>query len=107
MDDILIFSTSLQEHIDSSHKIFNVLRNHNLKIQLDKCNFCCKQTHFLGHALRPQGVKVNPEKIKSIAKLKLPQTQNQIEAFLGVTGYYRKFVKNYAIDLIFEKRYEN
>lgn len=96
LDDILVFSTSLEEHIDSLKKIFNTLRKHNLKIQFDKCNFLAKETEYLGHVLTPEGVKPNPKKIDDIVKLHLPKTQKQIKSFLGVTGYYRKFIRDYA-----------
>lgn len=96
LDDILIFSTSLEEHLSSIKKIFNKLRQAGLKIQIDKCNFLCKETEFLGHILTPKGIKPNPKKTETIQNLKLPTTQKQIKSFLGITGYYRKFVKDYA-----------
>jgi hypothetical protein len=92
----LIFSTSLEEHIQSIRKIFETLRKWNLKIQFDKCSFLAKETEYLGHILTPEGVKPNPNKIQNIINLKLPTTQKQIKSFLGITGYYRKFVKDYA-----------
>lgn len=96
LDDILIFSTSIHEHIDSLNKILNRLRESNLKIQIDKCKFFSKETEYLGHILTPEGLKPNPQKIENIIELKLPHTQKQIKAFLGMTGYYRKFIKDYA-----------
>ena len=74
----------------------SVLEKHNLKIQFDKCKFFSKETEYLGHILTPEGVKPNPKKIQDILKLKLPETQKQIKSFLGITGYYRKFIKDYA-----------
>lgn len=96
LDDILIFSTSIQEHIVNINKIFKKLRQANLKIQIDKCNFFCKETEYLGHVLTTDGIKPNPKKIKDITELRLPTTQKQIKSFLGITGYYRKFMKDYA-----------
>lgn len=96
LDDILIFSTSLEEHMDSIKKVFNKLKDSGLKIQIDKCNFLKKETEYLGHILTPQGVKPNPNKIKVIQDLKLPSTVKQIKQFLGITGFYRKFIKDYA-----------
>lgn len=96
LDDILIFSTSIQEHMNNINQIFRALRKANLKIQIDKCNFFNKETEFLGHILTRIGIKPNPKKVENIAKLKLPTTQKQIKSFLGVTGYYRKFIKDYA-----------
>lgn len=72
------------------------MRTANLKLQIDKCNFLKKETEYLGHILTSEGVKPNPDKIKNIISLKLPTTQKQIKIFLGITGYYRKFIKDYA-----------
>lgn len=54
------------------------------------------QTEFLGHILTANGIKPNPNKIKTIHNLKLPTSQRQIKSFLGITGYYRKFIKDYS-----------
>lgn len=96
LDDILIFSTSLREHINSLKIIFNKLAEHNLKVQFDKCSFMKKNTEFLGHILTAEGMKPNPIKIKCIQDYPLPKTEKQLKGFLGATGYYRKFVKDYA-----------
>lgn len=96
LDDILIFSTSLQEHIQSLTLIFKKLAEHNLKVQFDKCSFMKKNTEFLGHVLTSEGMKPNPNKIKCIEEYPLPTTEKQLKGFLGATGFYRKFVKDYA-----------
>lgn len=96
LDDILIFSTSLKEHIDNVNTVLAALRKANLKIQVDKCSFFSKETEYLGHVLTRDGMKPNPAKVSDIVNLKLPETQKQIRSFLGITGYYRKFIKDYA-----------
>lgn len=96
MDDILVFSTSLEEHKNSLKSILEAIRKAKLKIQIDKCDFLKKETQFLGHLLTNKGIKPNPEKIKIIQNLQLPQTTKQIKSFLGMTGFYRKFIKDYA-----------
>lgn len=96
LDDILIFSTSLSEHIANIKVVFERLKEAGLKIQIDKCSFLKKETEFLGHILTPKGVKPNPKKIDIIQKLKLPVTQKQIKSFLGITGFFRKFIKDYS-----------
>lgn len=70
LDDILIFSSSLNEHVTNINKIFDVLRRANLKIQVDKCNFFYKETEYLGHVLTPNGMKPNPNKIEIVKNLK-------------------------------------
>lgn len=96
LDDILIFSTSLAEHIVNIKVIFEKLNEAGLKIQIDKCSFLKKETEFLGHVLTPKGIKPNPKKVEIIQRLKLPTTQKQIKSFLGITGFFRKFIKDYS-----------
>lgn len=96
LDDILVFSTSWEEHLAAIRKIFKVLRKYGLKLQIDKCNFVQRETNFLGHVITKEGLKPNPEKIRIIQNLPLPKTEKQVKSFLGITGYYRKFIKDYA-----------
>ena len=96
LDDIFIYSSSLEEHVSSIKKIFNRLREHNLKIQPDKCQFMRRETVFLGHIVTEQGVLPNPDKIKPIVDFKIPKTRKEISRFLGMVGFYRKFIKDFA-----------
>lgn len=97
MDDIIVFSASLQEHIENLAKIFECLRKFNMKIQLDKCEFLRKEVAFLGHIITPDGVRPNPDKIKVIREWPLPKSEKELRGFLGVLGYYRKFIKDFAL----------
>jgi len=96
LDDIVVFSTSLQEHISRLRKIFTRLREANLKIQMDKSEFLRKEVEFLGHIVTADGVKPNPNKISAVQNFPIPKTQKDIKAFLGLIGYYRRFIKNFA-----------
>lgn len=96
LDDIIIFSTSKEEHFASLEKILKKLRNANLKIQLDKSEFMKQETEFLGHIITTSGIKPNPNKIKAINDFPIPRTPKQIKSFLGLVGYYRKFIKDFA-----------
>jgi len=96
LDDIIVFSTSKQEHFDSLQKILRKLQDANLKIQLDKSEFLKQETEFLGHVITTRGIKPNPNKIEAINKFPLPKTAKQIKSFLGLVGYYRKFIKDFA-----------
>lgn len=96
MDDIIIFGTSLEEHLQNIKLIFQRLRDTNLKVQVDKCEFLRKEIDFLGHLVTQEGIKPNPKKLKAITNYPLPKTTKQIKSFLGITGFYRKFIKNYA-----------
>lgn len=96
MDDIIIYSTSLQEHLVNLKKVMETLRKYNFKIQIDKCEFLQKEVAFLGHIVTPEGVKPNPEKISAIKGWPLPNNETELRGFLGVVGYYRKFIKDFA-----------
>lgn len=96
MDDIIVFSTSLQEHLVNLDKIFNTLRFYNLKVQVDKCEFLQKEVAFLGHVVTPERVKPNPQKIDVIKNWPLPKNEKELKGFLGVVGYYRKFIQDFA-----------
>lgn len=96
MDDLIIYSSSLQEHIQDLEAVLQRLRESNLKVQLDKTEFLKKETPFLGHIVTAEGVKPDPSKIKSIQQFPIPKTNKEIKSFLGLLGYYRKFIPNFA-----------
>lgn len=96
LDDIIVFSTSLQEHITNLEKVFQRLRESNFKIQMDKSEFLKLETAYLGHVISRDGIKPNPDKIKAIENYPLPKTTKQIKQFLGLLGYYRKFIPDFA-----------
>lgn len=96
LDDIIIFSTSLQQHMARLKEIFERLKKANLKVQLDKSEFLRKEIAFLGHVVTTEGIKPNPDKIHAIKNFPIPKTQKDIRTFLGLLGYYRKFIKDFA-----------
>lgn len=96
MDDIIVFSTSWEELIGNLANNFECLHRYNVKLQLDKCEFLKKEVGFLGHISTPEGVKPNPAKIEAVRNWPLPKTEKELRGFLGVIGYYRKFIKDFA-----------
>lgn len=96
LDDIIVFSTSLQEMMVNLEKVFTRLRESNFKIQMDKSEFLKLETNFLGHVICRDGVKPNPDKIKAIQNYPIPKTPTEIKRFLGLLGYYRKFIPDFA-----------
>lgn len=96
LDDILIFSQSFDEHLERLVFVFDRLRAHNLKIKPSKCHFFQKEVNYLGHVVSEDGVKVNPDKIAVIKDWKTPQTEKDLRSFLGLAGYYRKFIKGFS-----------
>ena len=94
-DDILIYSKSWEDHIQHVDRVLNLLKDHQLYAKPSKCFFGVQEVEYLGHIVSHEGVKVDPNKIKAIKEWKIPTTIKHLRGFLGLTGYYRKFVKNY------------
>lgn len=95
--DILIFSPDLETHLLHLKKIFTRLRQHSLKIKESKCSFRAQQVEYLGHIISAECVAVDPKKIKCIRQWKKPLTLKGLRGFLGLAGYYRKFVRNFGM----------
>ncbi|CAG9128375.1 unnamed protein product [Plutella xylostella] len=96
LDDIIIHASSLEEHELKLRNILKRLRDYNLKLQPDKCEFLRKEVAYLGHIISDQGIKPNPDKIKAVQNFPQPKTTKQIKAFLGLAGYYRRFINNFS-----------
>lgn len=96
LDDIIVYSSSLQEHIDKLHMVFQRLRETNLKVTLDKSEFLRKEVLYLGHQITKDGLRPNDDKIKSVLDFPLPRTPTEIKSFLGLVGYYRKFIRDFS-----------
>lgn len=96
LDDVIIFSKSLHEHAEKLKAVFDRLRETNLKVQLDKSHFLRKEVLYLGHTITSEGLKPNNDKIDAVLKYPLPTSVTEIKSFLGLVGYYRKFIKDFA-----------
>lgn len=96
IDDIIIFSRNEKEHSTHLKNIFTTLEKANMKVQLDKCKFFEKEVEFLGFIVTPEGIKTNPSKIEAIQNFPIPRNLKELRSFLGLSGYYRRFVKDYA-----------
>uniref|UniRef100_A0A8R7PAR9 Reverse transcriptase domain-containing protein n=1 Tax=Triticum urartu TaxID=4572 RepID=A0A8R7PAR9_TRIUA len=95
-DDMLIFSKSLKEHIGHLERTFATLRKHEVSVKMSKCTFAKNQVHYLGHVISEQGVSTDPGKIKDVLDWLEPDNATKLRGFLGLTGYYRRFVKDYG-----------
>lgn len=96
LDDIIVFSSSLQEHVSDLKLVFDRLNKANLKLQPEKSEFFRKEIEYLGHVVTESGIKPNPKKLIAIKSFPIPKTRKQIKAFLGLLGYYRKFINDFA-----------
>jgi hypothetical protein len=95
-DDILVYSHTLTEHYEHLATVLNLLREHHLVAKASKCFFGRDQVEYLGHIISKQGVATDPYKIQAIREWPLPIGLKQLRGFLGLTGYYRRFVRGYG-----------
>ncbi|KAI3740183.1 hypothetical protein L2E82_30605 [Cichorium intybus] len=96
IDDILINSRSKEEHSQHLRQVLETLRAEKLYTKFSKCKFWLRKVDFLGHVVSKEGIHVDPSKIKAIENWKAPRTPTEIRQFLGLAGYYRRFIKNFS-----------
>ncbi|CAI7846088.1 unnamed protein product, partial [Closterium sp. NIES-53] len=96
LDDILIFSKSLEEHAQHLHIVLDTLRHHRLYAKLSKCTFARSSIGFLGHVISSNGIAMDPAKVQCLADWPAPRTVTELQSFIGLAKYYRKFVFNFS-----------
>jgi hypothetical protein len=97
MDDILVFSQTLQQYKQHLQEVFDILQQNNLLIKASKCSFAQQQVEYLGHIISAEGVATSPDKVHAIKLWSTPENAKQLRSFLGLAGYYRKFIKDYEL----------
>ncbi|WVZ23465.1 hypothetical protein V8G54_002009 [Vigna mungo] len=95
-DDILVYSPTLDSHVSHLESTFQLLLQHSFKLKGDKCSIGKESIHYLGHIVARQGVHPDPNKIQVVLDWPLPTSVKSLRGFLGLTGFYRRFVKGYA-----------
>ena len=96
LDDIIIFSQTEEDHLDQLENIFLRLEHFGLKMKREKCAFFKQHIQYLGHLISEEGIKPLPEKLQSIREMPAPRNPKEIKQFLGLLGYYRKFIPRFA-----------
>jgi len=96
LDDIVLYASSLREHEIKFNKLAERLRKANLRLQPDKCEFLRKEVNYLGHVIGEDGVRPDPKKIEAIENFPRPQNPKAIKQFLGLAGYYRRFLPDFS-----------
>ena len=96
LDDIIIFSKGFDEHLQRLENVLQRLADNGLKLTAKKCTFCQKKVKYLGHIVSEDGVQTDPEKIQDVLNWPVPPNLKALRRFLGFTGFYRRFVKDYS-----------
>lgn len=96
LDDIIIFSNSVEEHLHRLQEIFERLKEANLTLKPSKCHFFQEEVEFLGHIVNKDGITTDPKKVEAVRNWEVPKRVKEVRAFLGLTGYYRRFIKDYG-----------
>ncbi|XP_012837830.1 PREDICTED: uncharacterized protein LOC105958366 [Erythranthe guttata] len=96
IDDILVYSRNDEEHQNHLEMVLQTLRENQLYAKFSKCEFWLRQVHFLGHVISKEGIAVDPSKIEAVCNWSIPRNVGEIRSFLGLAGYYRRFVPNFS-----------
>uniref|UniRef100_A0A2N9GV60 RNA-directed DNA polymerase n=1 Tax=Fagus sylvatica TaxID=28930 RepID=A0A2N9GV60_FAGSY len=96
IDDILVYSKSLEEHEDHLRIVLQILRDKKLYAKLKKCEFWLNQVVFLGHVVSMDGITADPSKIEAVVSWDRPTNVSEVRSFLGLVGYYRRFVEGFS-----------
>ena len=96
MDDVCIFSPDFDMHLQHIESVLQRLSAAGLKLRPDKCQFARDSIHYLGHVISSNGISPDPDKVVAVKEYPVPTNVKELRAFLGLSGYYRRFVKSYA-----------
>lgn len=96
-DDILVYSKDWAQHLEHLQHVLTILAQHQLYAKLIKCSFGQSRIDYLGHVVSAAGVEMDPNKVSAILDWPIPNNLKQLRGFLGLTGYYRRFIRNYSM----------
>lgn len=96
LDDVVVFSTSIQQHLERLEEVFSRLQEQGLKVKFSKCHFFQRQVKYLGHVVSAEGVATDPDKVAVVRDWKTPTNLAELRSFLGFASYYRRFIAGFA-----------
>jgi hypothetical protein len=97
LDDVLVYSPNLETHVQHLQAVFELLNHHKLHLKRSKCSFAQDKLEFLGHVVSAQGISTDPHKVQMVQNWPVPTCVKELRSFLGMAGYYRKFVRHFGI----------
>ena len=95
-DDIVIFGDTIQQHNQNMEDVLQRIKQLGLRLEPSKCEYLKPELEYLGHIKNKEGVRLNPEKLSAMKNSKELKTVKDVQSFLGLSGYYRKFIKNFS-----------
>ena len=96
MDDIIVFAATWEDHLDRLCQVFERIRHAKLKLGADKCTFAAREVSYLGHRVNEEGLLPDPSLLAAIREISPPQNATEVRSFLGLAGYYRRYIKIFA-----------
>ena len=96
VDDVLVFSSSFQDHVEHVSQVFNALQNAGLKLKPSKCRLFRKEVEYLGYLLTPDGLLPTVSQTEAVANFPVPTSLHEVRQFIGLVSYYRRFIEGFA-----------
>ena len=96
LDDIIVMGRTFEEHLSNLENVFSRILDAGLKIKVEKCSFLQERVKYLGHIVSKNGIEADPDKISKVQLWPTPQCGKEVQQFLGLANYYRRFIQNFA-----------
>lgn len=97
LDDILIATENVDEHLEILREVFDLARQHRLQFRLDKCSFLYREIVYLGYSIGESGIRPSATNVESVVDFPVPRNAKEVHRFVGLASYFRRFIKNFSI----------